>query len=229
MARATAIVAAAAATLLLGWLFVIGPFLSAPTEDLVSTPGLAGLYERQEVGIPPRGIACTSDVMLAAPADRVRYLVAGNKRTPAGIGLTVTGNGFKARGATPEVSAAGPDSFLTIPFSPAAGERAQPARFCLSAGRRPLRLVGTSEGNSAVRASTSVNGKAIPVDISLALLGSGTPTRWDAIREVPDRIASATGIASGPAITVFAVAVLLLMLVAPPLALVAADRRRPPK
>lgn len=227
MARAIAITAAAT-TLLVGWLFVIGPFLSAPTEDLVSTPGLAGLYERQEVRIPPGATACTRDVMLAAPADRVRYLVAGKGRSPAGVRLTVKGKGYEARGARPEVAAAGADSFMTIPFSPAARDSAQPARFCLRAGTHSLRLVGTSEGNSAVRASTSVNGRAAPADISLALLGSGTPTRWDAIREVPDRIANATGVASGTAITIFAIGVLLLLLVAPPVALVAADRRRPP-
>ena len=223
MRRRLAILAAGLGLLLLGWLTVFGPFLRAPAENLVSTPGLSGLYVRQELPVPRGGQACTSGVTLVAPADRVRYLAAGRLSSPDGLSVTIRGESLRAKGRTAQLAEAGPDTFITLPFSPPAGETTVKARLCIRTLERPLKLVGTDEGNSVVQATTTVDGRPTSADIALNVLGGRELTRWESLRQVPDRIAQATGLLSGPLIAALAVLVLIALIGIPLGALLSAQ------
>ena len=225
MRRRLAILAAGLGLLVLGWVTVFGPFLRAPAEDLISTPGLSGssLHARQELRVPAGSRICTRNVVVAYPANRVRYIAAGRLRSLSGLRLTVSAPGFRAHGRRAQLMKAPPDTLITIPFSPQARTTHPEARTCLKIDDQRLSLVGIPAGTSILKADTDLDGRPTNTDIALNVLGSRELTRWEALRQVPDRISEATGMLSGPLIAALAVLVLIALIGIPLGALLSAQ------
>lgn len=211
MRRAALTLAAGLLTLLLGWLFVIKPFLDRPQGDLLSTPGLAGLNVRREVAVPARSTACTGGLVVPAGTASVQYLLAGRLADAPRLALTLRAPGFSTTGGAPTVAPAGPDTFLTIPLE-ATVPATTASTLCLRSRHGGIRLVGTDEGNSTVLATTVVGRQPQAADVSLALFGSGQGTNRTRVGNVPSRVAHATGTPAAVTWLLMAMTALLLTL-----------------
>ena len=211
MARAVIILATGVATLLLGWLTVYRPFLGHPRSDVLSTPGLAGVAQRDEVPVPKGARACTRGVALPAGVNAVQYLLAGHWQRAPKVTLRGRVRATSFRGERGSVTPAGPDTVLVIPVDPPTS-RSGTGSLCLQARQRGVSIVGTMEGRSTVVASTTVDNRATPVDPAVTLLGSRVLDNGGGVRNAPVRIEAATGFPAPLTWTIGVLAAVLLTL-----------------
>jgi hypothetical protein len=197
MARAAAIIGAALATLAACYLATLAPVLNASRATIVSTPGLQGLDELSLVKLRAGSKACTQPVLLTPEMGRVRYIARGPNVSGDGVGVTLTGAGYRSRGKVVATPNAGLTTQLTAAFSPALNAGALPVAVCIKPTKEALTLVGTEEPRSLRNAQTKVDGKRTAVDVILTTLRpTDEPTR-SVLGEIPARV-SATTLGSVP-------------------------------
>ncbi|MBU6337308.1 MAG: hypothetical protein KGR19_05740, partial [Acidobacteria bacterium] len=148
-------------------------------------------------------------VSLPKGTAQVQYLLSGQLSRAPEVSLSVKAAGFTAKGLKPSAATIGPDTFLTIPIRPNSTST-KVSKICLTPKDRAIRLVGTDEGRSTVVATTAIDGRPQPADISLTLIGDRVLTNRNAIVDFPPRIALLTGVSPGVVWLLTAATVLLL-------------------
>jgi hypothetical protein len=192
--RAAAVVAVVGLALVAaGALIEWRPFLTRDRAVVTATPSLSGLFERAEVPVRPREVACVSPVPISRTTGRVQ-LALTTLTSPRPQPLVVTAEG--AGGYRSRIRAAsypvGPASGVDVPIRPPA--RDVVGRVCVrNAGRRRIALIGTTETRSLTGATTTVDGRRRRADVALTLLEATPRSLLDRAGKVLDRASAFTG------------------------------------
>jgi hypothetical protein len=149
-----------------------GPWWSDERPVITANPTLYSLGERSLVTVPAGGRACIDPVPFGPAAERVQVIVnvAQRPRDTPPLRVEARAPGYSATGRLPAYPAKVDDARLEAAIPPA--PRDVEGTLCLvPEGDRPVRLVGTKEGNGQTRAVTTVDGRDLgEEDITVTLL-----------------------------------------------------------
>jgi hypothetical protein len=172
-----------AVLILAGALIWYRPFLTRQQQPVASVPAPAGLFSLANFAVPPRGVACLSEVTLTPKAELAQFIVRPATPSPHGgppIDLVLSAPSYHY---VASVAGGYPGGSGTLPITPPKREEIGSACF-VDKGNSAAVLTGTTERRTISRSQMKVNGRAVVGNIGLTFLQTQPQSIADRLGEV---------------------------------------------
>ena len=184
-----AAVAAIAATLLIGLLFAVRPFLSRDRTLFVATPTPPAPYLVEPVRLEPGQRACLDSVAFDSDTEVAVFTMIATPGRPAPpLEVTASGRGYRASSPAPGGYAG--TRILNVPLEPP--KKSVLGDFCIRNAGRPGQTVavqGSQDPRVVSRPTVRVDGSPIPQEIPLTFAEA---KQASLLSRLPDAVERAT-------------------------------------
>lgn len=200
-----------AAVILIGALVWFVPYLRQPRAPVAGVPAPPPLFAVSAFTLAPHQMACMNEVTVEPNARLAEFDLRPASPGPAGgppVRLVLQAPHYRGMVSVP---GGYPGGAATLPIMPGPPSRSVLATACFTnLGNRGVELSGSTEPRTIARSPTTVDGRPVVGDISLAFFD--TPPQ-SLLRQLGDVFAHASNLTEGliPVWLIWAIAVLALL------------------
>ncbi|QEC46251.1 hypothetical protein FSW04_00785 [Baekduia soli] len=178
------------AVFLLGWgVKKLGPFLDTQAQEVYATPTVQPTDAATLAPIPVKGgkQVCLHNVEYG-PGAKYVYVTITTTRPAGPIAVEARAQGYDAKAVQPAGAAS--DVPLIVKIAPAPREVGDGTLCLTNLGRHQIRFYGIHPGRGSSPTTTTVDGKAIPEQLSVTLLTSPSKSLGSRIGTIFDHVAA---------------------------------------